>query len=877
MKTNIEEMLDCKLGSQSGTADSHATVGDGHTQLASPLSDCDGNEISDADLQKMLGTSSEPSIGELQNMSPIGMGGIGAVFSAQDPVLRREIAIKILRPAYRNQLEYVSSFIREARITAQIDHPNVIPVHKLGVYDDAGVYFTMKRVRGITLAQILRKLREGDSNAIKTYTRQRLLEIFVSICNGAAFAHSKGIIHRDLKPANIMVGDYGEVFIADWGLALYRAEDDRSHAADKISLGHLPEERKPVGETTRVSGTPAFMAPEQIVSNDDELDSQIDVYALGSILYSILTWEPSPFEGASTVTELMQNVASHKFLRPRRRAPRRKIPYELEAITLKAMHQDKKRRYESVIALLSDVRNYLAKYPVSAYSPLPHYRLYKLIRRRPLVPVTLLAALLTLGIWNLTLKLQNHIEAKSVVVLANELLEECEKSRNMAISSRNKLNDSFARSGNTEIHGSDLRLKSRYIRSNNEFTVASNNIWELLSKQLSLNVDHRLVAKQFSRLLNNQVQFANAVNNQPMLNHAFERFNSLPANIKEQVLKNSPQLLRQFTMYNQNSGELKINIPHHNIKIIAVRENVAANSQQPSASGQENMFIKIAPAPATNSLKAGRYVLFAHLPDNREIRFPVNIQRDQLEVLDFDPPALIPENMVFIPEGNFIFGERAFDDQFARTRLPAFLIGKYEVSIEEYLEFWNSLNDPTQKEQFRARIEDNTRNGRKLLDLWDDRGKIRDPYKANMPVIGVTPEAAEAYMQYMSKKTGMRYRLPTALEWEKAARGVDGREYVWGNNYNANYACVSTKTPGSIKSQPVSCGSYPKDCSVYGAYDMTGNVRELVTNTDSWQHFTAKGSSFRYSQRFARLANQAYASNLSDVGFRCVVELPRAK
>ena len=146
-----------------------------------------------------------------------------------------------------------------------------------------------------------------------------------------------------------------------------------------------------------------------------------------------------------------------------------------------------------------------------------------------------------------------------------------------------------------------------------------------------------------------------------------------------------------------------------------------------------------------------------------------------------------------------------------------------------------------------------------------------------MPVIGVTPEAAEAYMQYMSKKSGMRYRLPTALEWEKAARGVDGREYVWGNNYNANYACVSSNADGGRKNQPVSCGSYPMDCSVYGAYDMTGNVRELVTNIDSWQHFTAKGSSFRYSQRFARVANQAYASNLSDVGFRCVVELPRAE
>lgn len=855
----------------------HTVCGDGHTQLASPLSDSSGNEISAEDLKKMLGTDSEKTIGVLQNMSPIGMGGIGAVFSAQDQVLCREIAIKILRPAYRNQLDYVSSFIREARITAQIDHPNVIPVHKLGVFDDAGAYFIMKRVKGITLAQILRKLREGNEEAIKTYTRQRLLEIFVSICNGVAFAHSKGIIHRDLKPANIMVGDYGEVFIADWGLALYRAENDTSHATGKISLGHLPEEKKQEGENTRVSGTPAFMAPEQLLNKTDELDSQIDVYALGTILYSILTWEPSPFEGASTVTELMRNVASHKFLRPRRRAPKRKIPYELEAITLKAMHENKTQRYESVISLLSDVRNYLAKYPVSAYSPLPHYRLYKLIRRRPLVPVTLLAALLTLGAWNLTGKLRNYIEAQSLMVLTKDLLEECDKSRNQAIASRSKLNEIFARSGNTEIHGSDLRLKSRYLRRSNEFAVSSNNAWDLLNNLLNLNIDHKLTAQYIARLLNNQVMFATAVNNQAMLNQAVQRLNSLPENIKSSVYGSNPDLARQVKMFEQNSGELKITVPQKNIKIIAVRDETVQAVQSGQSRISEDMFIKIAPAPAINTLKSGQYTLYARMPDNREIRFPVSIERDKLEILEFDPPGDIPHNMVYIPEGNFIFGERAFDDQFARVRLPAFLIGKYEVSVKEYLEFWNSLSDPALKEQYKAKIDADINNGRKLLDLWDDHGKVLAPYKSDMPIIGITPEAVNAYMEYMSKKTNMHYRLPTALEWEKAARGVDGREYVWGNDYQYNRACVSGSNKDEIKNHPVSSGSYPEDRSVYGVFDMTGNVRELVTNPGSWQYYTAKGSSFRYSQRFSRVTSQAYASNLSDVGFRCAVELSDKK
>ena len=152
------------------------------TLIAVPLSDRAGKQIDEKELKDMLGTDTEPTIGVLQDMTTIGIGGIGTVFSAQDPVLHREIAIKILRPAFRNQLNYVTGFIREARITSQIDHPNVIPVHHLGIFDDAGVYFTMKRVQGVTLAHILRQLRNGDEDYLKTYTRMRLLEIFISIC-----------------------------------------------------------------------------------------------------------------------------------------------------------------------------------------------------------------------------------------------------------------------------------------------------------------------------------------------------------------------------------------------------------------------------------------------------------------------------------------------------------------------------------------------------------------------------------------------------------------------------------------------------------------------------------------------------------------------
>lgn len=846
------------------------TTTGGQTRIEAPLADSAGNEISPEAIQQMLGTESEPTIGRLQDMTTIGLGGIGAVFSAHDPTLHREIAIKILRPHYRNQLDYVTSFIREARITAQIDHPNVIPVHRLGMFDDAGAYFTMKRVKGVTLAQILRKLRENDPKIRKIYTRQRLLEIFVSICNGVAFAHSKGIIHRDLKPANIMVGDYGEVFIADWGLALYRAEDDTSHSTRRIKLGELPEEKLPQEQTSKISGTPAFMAPEQVAGKDEDLDAQTDVYALGTILYSILTWEASPVENVSTVTELMRKVAQHKILRPRRRAPKRKIPYELEAITLKAMHHNKSRRYETVIALLSDVRNYLAKYPVSAYSPLPLYRFYKFIRRRPLVPVTLLAAMMTLGGWHLSELINNHLEARSLLQITQGLLDDCDSARKRALSNRRKLNAVFTRTGKTEIYGTAATLKSGFLRHSNEFAVACNNSWEMLNKLLALKLDKQQAAKLFSRLFTMQIQFANSIGNETLLNQTGERLWQLPPEITSEIFTKSPALAKQFILLKQDRGELKIKTSDPAIKFSAAR----LKDEKPEQATENNaeVFVKLQAMPAVNELKSGEYLIIAQMPDKRELRFPIVIERDKVEVMTFDPPKEFPSGMVYIPEGNFIFGDKTFDDLYIRMRLPAYFISRYEVTFKEYLEFWKSL-PAAEREPFRAYVDAPEKQGRKLMPLWDDAGKLLAPYKPNMPVIGVTYEAAEAYCRYMSKKHNLKYRLPTALEWEKAARGVDGREYVWGDQFKKDYACI-----GGNRSLPEEIGSFPKDRSIYGVYDQAGNARELVINPGGEaQYYTSKGSSFKYSQRFARLSSHVYASNLSDVGFRCVIEIPRNK
>ena len=163
----------------------------------------DANRISPEELRKLLDIPQGDCIQDYDDLSTIGIGGIGAVFSALEPGLNREVALKILRPQYRDQSERIESFIREARATAQIDHPNIVPVHRLGVFDDVGVYFSMKRVEGETLRAILRKLEENRAGYRRKYNLRRLIEIFMGACNGVAFAHRHGILHCDLKPGTI--------------------------------------------------------------------------------------------------------------------------------------------------------------------------------------------------------------------------------------------------------------------------------------------------------------------------------------------------------------------------------------------------------------------------------------------------------------------------------------------------------------------------------------------------------------------------------------------------------------------------------------------------------------------------------------------------
>ncbi len=210
--------------------------------------------------------------GRLRLLGEVARGGMGIVFRGRDAVLGRELAVKVLQSRHRDHPEMIRRFIEEARIAGQLQHPGMVPVHEFGRLGDGRPYFTMRLVKGRTLAVILEERPEPASG------RPHLLATFLQIAQTVAYAHARGVIHLDLKPANIMVGKYGEVQVMDWGLA-------RVLGRDPIRASGDPEEGTRAG---RFMGTPEYMAPEQFVDEPAVLDERADVFALGVILFEIL-------------------------------------------------------------------------------------------------------------------------------------------------------------------------------------------------------------------------------------------------------------------------------------------------------------------------------------------------------------------------------------------------------------------------------------------------------------------------------------------------------------------------------------------------------------------------------------------------------------
>ncbi|EMI55375.1 serine/threonine-protein kinase [Rhodopirellula sallentina] len=285
-------------------------------------------------------------------------GGTGVLQAAFDPVTGRTVAIKKLLPETRFDRRERRRLLREARVTAQLQHPNTVPVYDIGEDDLEGVYFVMKRISGENLFEILKRIARGDESAIRDYPIDRRIEIVASACQALAYAHARGVIHRDVKPENIWVGNFGEVILLDWGVAKVWGHADDNQPLHDSSLEVRPEiEAEQLQTLTgggQRPGTPLYMSPEQIVGNRT-IDERSDVFSVGVVLYEVMAIR-EPFRG-KTIDETFENIRHREIEPPSQRSPQYNIPKEIDEIVGRALQKRPEKRYQSMRDVISDLRD----------------------------------------------------------------------------------------------------------------------------------------------------------------------------------------------------------------------------------------------------------------------------------------------------------------------------------------------------------------------------------------------------------------------------------------------------------------------------------------------------------------------------------------
>jgi serine/threonine-protein kinase len=734
----------------------------------------------------------------------------------------------------------------------------------------------MKKIDGEDLKIVFQKLLVHDEEYEKKYSLSRLLNIFTDVCNGVSYAHSKGLMHRDLKPENIFVGEYGEVLILDWGLVRKFDKSKKSEiSADEksitsLEIGDYHSNNPIVTIDGTVSGTPYYMSPEQAKGMNKQMDQRSDIFSLGIILYQILTMK-LPFKGM-TPAEVLDSVALGVFTHPVKAAKNRKIPKELEAITLKAMEYYVEDRYQSVKEMLDDIYNYLDGYTVSAMKYSLLNRFWKFCLRHPVISstaATLIAiSLLFIGgvkadeyySYTLLKKQAEVLTSKALMQFKKagriyDRLEGLRKKRILKVKSEKELKLERA-------------LKELEMKAENNSQMALG----YLNQVPSVYKFSEPVLYNFIEVVGAKIRYSLKVKNYDRTKKMLQRLEMRIDKDQLKVTNATRERIELLKEIIRGDGTLQVFSEDNKVilKLIEYEEN---------DDGVYNIksIKEIQPPPVfINKLEKGAYLLTVIKDKKKVAQYSFRLIHGEHEIINLKIPESLPDGMVYIPSGKFFYGGVFSKNMRLREiDLHGFFIKKYEVTFGEYKNFMKSLKSHELYRKYMPMIRID-RNVYRFYPAFNKQNQLALSYlKEDQPVVGISNEAASAYCKWLSKKMNSHFRLPTEQEWEKAARGGDGRECVWGNKPVYNYAFVFENKKAKQKYgywAPV--GAFPKDISVYGVYDLEGNAREWTSSvfSDESPFYQIKGASSSTGRHFMYCA---YSSDTpvvpSDVGFRYVM------
>jgi len=734
------------------------------------------------------------------------------------------------------------------------------------------------------------------------------------------YAHRQGVIHRDIKPANLLLDGSGRIRITDFGLAVQ--VDDMA-----------------VTQAGTLVGTPQYMSPEQLLARRIKIDARTDVYSLGATLYEMLTLTPA--FNADTREQLLLKVAVQEPKAPKRLNPH--APRDLAVIAIKAMEKNPDHRYQSAQLMADDLNRFLHNEPILAVPPPVSTQMVKFVRRHKVLSATTAAAVICLaigaaGVWHVH---ESRRQARVKVLTAQA--EEAE-GRGRADEAYGLYREAYGLDrSNTLVAAAVDRIKTN-LRAMREAEQRKKREQQAAKKTLEAKAHlegYRAAARAAQQLrlqidqTRRDLKGIHPVEDRAAPELLDDKLHSLEDGLTKAerdaavLFSRSASCLHEALALVPDSKRARQTLAEAYCEALLDAEARGATREAEVflrlagvhddgaladvLKGDGQLVVDTVPPRAKVTLyqyveedkrlvpkmvkdlgitplgpltvPMGSYLLITEKVEFRRTNCPVLIRRRGEERLRIPlyTDEEIGEDMVYIPPGNCIVGADpdATSPLPTATRwLPGFFIGRTEVTCLEYLEFLNS-GSPLAEGHVPSWYPE-----RGAYQPWpkDDEGRYQIPPRivSGAPVERLCQDNARAYCEWRSEVTGRRFRLPQSVEWEKAARGADGRRFPWGNRNVWNYA--NTVQPGETYRDRhlAPCGSFPFDVSPYGLFDMAGNVREVCADTLTTQgHVVGKGAKFYNdplgsdsTRPASRWPIHSARNRQPGVGFRVVCEPP---
>ncbi|MBI3206739.1 MAG: SUMF1/EgtB/PvdO family nonheme iron enzyme [Myxococcales bacterium] len=701
----------------------------------------------------------------------LGKGGMGKVVAALDREIGRIVALKTMQDPNPDRSQ-ARRFLTEARITSQLEHPNIVPVYDLGAQSDGQPFYTMRVVKKQSLGDVLDRpvLREQ-------WPMVRLLGAFVQVCRALGYAHARGVLHGDIKPDNILLGDFGEVYLADWGLA-------KVHR-DSTVRQHLRGSQPPPAFGSPTGGTPGYLAPEVALGDWDEVDQRSDLFALGVILYEILTGK-HPFgfamDARALVTAYEKGAAP-----PRQISP--SCPLLLEDLCMQLMSPSPGDRPKTADLVAQRVEEFLEgakekerrrdearRLCEQATEPMRRFQELETEKKQ----LTGVAR----EIWK-DIAAWEPVDKKRIAWRVEDRVAEADREGALALAQA-------------------IELYTKALGYDSECEPAHRGLAELYwSRAISAEAERRPAAQIYYEAL--------------VLEHDTGEFGAMIRADARLSLASSPTGAQVFAQRYAEQDRVLV-------------------------AGSER-FLGRTPL-ADVRLDPGSYLIVLRAPGFRDVRYPVSLGRGGRHEgrVNLYRDDEIGEGFVYVPGGTVpLGGDPDAIDPLPRQDVAVgdFAIAEFPVTLRQYCEYLDELDDAMafRRAPHDMRGSEGMAVVRGAGGKWEPRPEIIEgearkafPPEAGhlwrVPVHLIDWFDARAYCRWLAARLSAPIRLPSEVEWEKAARGADRRFFPWGDRFDPTFCKMRDSRPYIQQPEPV--GSFPGDTSPYGVRDLAGGMREWV-------------------------------------------------